>query len=132
MLVQFGSYDICDGTLAGGVAVSQLRVRGDRLYDFVLPVDNVDATLLDRITTTTDISFIVQRTHASQQASEEFILSLDSSLPASGTVTLTTTGPSPTTRVIPNGFLLDHELIDEHGCTTFHQYHLTGGPPVAP
>ena len=132
MLISIGSYDICDGTLTGGVAVSDLRLKADRLFDFVVPIGDVDCLLFDRVITTTDATFIVKRTHASRTASEAFILQLDSNIPTTGTVTFTTTGPSPDTRVIPNGFLLDHSLIQEDGATTYHQYHISGGPPVAP
>jgi hypothetical protein len=131
MLVSIGTYDICDGTLTGGVAVSELRLKADRLFDFVVPIGEVDCTLFDRVITTTDVTFIVKLTHASKKASEVFILQLDTNIPTTGTVTFTTTGPSPDTRVIPNGFVLDHSLIQEQGATTFHQYHIVGGPPVA-
>ena len=132
MLVSIGAYDICDGTLAGGVAVSDLRLKSDRLFDWVVPIGDVDVLLLDRINSKTDVTFIVKRTHASKLLSEQFILQLDANLPTSGTVTFTTTGPSPATRVIPNGFILDHSLVGEYGATTFHQYHVVGGPPSAP
>lgn len=132
MLVSIGSYEICNGTLSGGVAISDLRLRSDRLFDFVVPVGDVDCTLIDRITSVIDLIFAVSRTHSSQALSEQFILQQDTLLPTSGTITFTTTGPSPDTRLIPMGFIVDHQLIDEHGCTTIHQYHITGGPPVAP
>ena len=133
MLVSIGRYEICDGTLAGGVAVSDLRVVGDRLYEFAVPVgDGGDPVMFDRITTTTDLTFTVKRTFANKPTCEKFILQLDTILPSTGTVTFTTTGPSPVTRVIPNGFVLDHSLVGEYGATAWHQYHIIGGPPVAP
>lgn len=132
MLVSIGGYDICDGTLSGGVAVSDLRLKSDRLFEFVVPVGNVDALLFDRVNSKTDFTFTVARTHSDTATSEAFILQLDNALPVSGAVTLTTTGPTPATRVIENGYLVDHELIAETGATTLHQYHIIGGPPVAP
>jgi hypothetical protein len=129
MLVSIGAYDICDGTLAGGVAISDLRPANTRLFDVVVPLDN-DVTLFDRTNTTCDLTLTVARTHASLQDSEQFILQLDNNLPTSGAVTFTTTGPTPTTRTIPNGFIVSHELIQEQGSTTFHQYRIVGGPPV--
>src|SRR6267154_4147489 len=131
MLVSIGAYDICDGTLTGGVAVSELRLKADRLFDFVVPIGEVDCTLFDRVITTTDVTFIVKLTHGSKKLSEVFILQLDTIIPTSGTVTFTTTGPSPDSRVITNGFVLDHSLLEETGATTYHQYHIVGGPPVA-
>lgn len=131
MLVSIGTYDICDGTLAGGVAVSDLRVKADRLYDFVIPVGDDNPNLFDRVNTTARYTFVVKRTFASKVLAEQFILTLDNNLPASGTVTFTTTGPDPVTRTIPNGFVTDHALLDETGATVWHQYSITGGPPVA-
>jgi len=130
MLVSIGSYDLCDGTLAGGVAISDLHPTNNRLFDVVTPVDDSDVTLFDRVNTTCDISLIVKRTFSTKAIAEKFILQLDANLPTSGTVTFTTTGPTPTTRTIPNGFIVDHELLQEQGATTFHQYHIVGGPPV--
>ncbi len=132
MLVSIGTYDICDGTLAGGVAISDLRLKSDRLFEFVVPIGDLDLQSFDRINSKTDLTFIVKRTFGSQAIAETFILQQDALLPSSGTVTLTTTGPSPDTRVIESGVLLDHSLIAESGATTFHQYHIGGGPPVAP
>lgn len=132
MLVSIGSYAICDGTLPGGVAISDLRLTGDRIWDFVVPVGDVDAILFDRVNTTCDLTFTVKRTFPGKATAEKFILQQDTLLPVSGTVTITTTGPTPATRVIPNGFIVDHALVAEQGATTFHQYHIVGGAPVAP
>jgi hypothetical protein len=131
MLVSIGSYSICDGTLTGGVAVSELRLRLDRLFDFVVPIGDVDSTLLDRVNSTLDASFTVKRTFSDVRAAEKFILQLDATLPVSGTVTFTTTGTGAFTRTIPDGFIVDHALLLENGATCFHQYHLIGGPPVS-
>lgn len=132
MLVSIGAYDICDGTLAGGVAVSDLRLRADRLYDFAVPVGDADPIMFDRVNMTLDVLFTVKRTFANKPTAEKFILQLDTILPTSGTVTFETTGPGAFTRVIPQGFILDHFLIGEYGATTFHQYHIVGGQPVSP
>ena len=70
MLVSIGTYDICDGTLAGGVAVSDLRLLADRLFEFVVPVSDFDSLTLDRVNTTCDITFTVKRTFASKSAAE--------------------------------------------------------------
>lgn len=131
MLVSIGSYEICDGTLAGGVAISDLRLSGDRLFELVIPVGDADSTMFDRVTTTIEFVFLVKRTFTSKATAEKFILQLDSALPTTGEVTITTTGPTPATRIIPNAFVMDHTLILESGATLFHQYHITGGPPVA-
>ena len=132
MLVSIGTYEICNGTLAGGLAISELRLRADRLFDFAVPVGDVDSILFDRINTICDFSFTVKRTFDSKATAEKFIVQLDSTLPTSGTVTITTTGPTPATREIPNGFVVDHELVQETGATLFIQYHIMGGAPVVP
>ena len=130
MLVSIGTYDLCDGTIAGGVAISDLHPTNNRLFDVVTPLDDSDVTLFDRVNTTCDISLIVKRTFSTKATAEKFILQLDAALPISGAVTFTTTGPTPSTRTIPNGFIVDHELLQENGATLFHQYHIIGGPPV--
>lgn len=130
MLISIGSYEICDGTLAGGVAISDLRPTNNRLFDVVVPLDDSDTTLFDRVNTTCDLTLTVKRTFSSVANAEQFIVQLDTNLPTSGTVTFTTTGPSPVTRTIPNGAIVDHELIRQQGATTFHNYHIIGGPPV--
>lgn len=132
MLVSIGSYALCDGTLTGGVAISDLRLTADRLYDFVVPVGDVAAILFDRVNATCDFMFTVKRTFPGKATAEKFILQQDTLLPVSGTVTITTTGPSPATRTIPNGFIVDHALVEENGATTIHQYHIIGGAPVTP
>ena len=130
MLVKIGSYDICNGTLSGGVAVSDLHANVERLYDFVVPLGDQDSILFDRVNAKLDFTFTVKRVFPDKPTAEKFITQLDTILPTSGTVTITTTGPSPTTRTIPNGFILDHTLLMESGATCFHEYHIVGGAPV--
>ena len=130
MLISIGDYELCNGTLAGGVAISDLRPTANRLFDVVTPLDDNDVTLFDRVNTTCDITLTVARTFSNKDTAEKFILQLDTNLPTSGAVTFTTTGPTPTTRVIPNGAIVDHSLVMEQGATTFHQYHIIGGPAV--
>ncbi len=132
MLISIGAYEICDGTLAGGVAISDLRLKSDRLFEFVVPIGDVDCQLFDRVNSKTDLTVTIKRVWASKNVSDAFILQLDENLPTSGTVTLTTTGPTPDTRVIETGYVTDHSLIEQDGATTIHQYHIVGGPPVAP
>ena len=130
MLISIGAYDICDGTLAGGVAISDLRPANNRLFDVVVPLDDSDVILFDRRMMICDLTLTVKRTHSSLATAEQFIVQLDTNLPTSGTVTFTTTGPSAVTRKVPMGSIVDHALIQEQGATTFHQYHIIGGPPV--
>jgi len=130
MLVSIGTYEICDGTLAGGVAISDLHPTNNRLFDIVTPLDDSDVTLFNRVTTTCDITLTIKRTFSTKATAEKFILQLDSLIPVVGAVTFTTTGPTPQTRVIPQGFIVAHALLMEQGATLFHQYHIIGGAPV--
>ncbi len=130
MLVSIGSYSLCNGTPAGGVAVSDLRIRGDRLFEFVVPIGDIASTMIDRFNTTIDLLFTVKRTFNDVRTAEKFILQLDTLIPESGTINFTTTGPSGFTRQIPNGYVVDHSLVMESGASAWHQYHIIGGPPV--
>src|SRR5689334_8053472 len=104
MLVTIGTYSLCDGTLAGGVAISDLHPVNTRLFDSFVPLDDNDVTLLDRINTTCDLTLTIKRTFSTKATAEKFILQLDTVLPTSGSITFTTTGPTPQTRIIPNGY----------------------------
>jgi hypothetical protein len=132
MLISIGSYAICDGTLAGGVAIGQLRFGVDRLIEIVEPIYSAETDpnitypiLFDRKNRKTSITFTVQRTHASAGAAELFIASLDSSLPSTGNVILefTTTG---TDWHIPKGKVINHSST-QLGATTTTTYTIVGG-----
>ncbi len=126
MLVSIGAYDLCDGTLTGGVAISDLRLNIERGFDVVIPVDEVSPVLLDRFTSKSDLSFTIKRVHADLDASEDFIIELEETLPRSGSVKLVSS--DGTIRYIPNGFVVAHNLIQQIGATTFHEYRIVGGP----
>jgi hypothetical protein len=130
MLVSIGAYNICDGTRSNGVALSELRLTGDRKFDVVDPLGQIIPIALDRIGRATDVSFQVKRSHGSLGAAEDFILGLESAIPATGTISVTTTGPSPATVTIPNGAIVEHSLVLHQGATTFHQYRIIGGAPM--
>ena len=124
MLVSIGAYDICDGTLAGGVAIGQLRFGVDRQIEVVVQINATDPEMFDRGGRKTSITFTVQRTHADAGAAELFIASLDSSLPSSGNVVLEfTTG---TDWHIPKGKVINHNST-QLGATTTTTYTIVGG-----
>ena len=132
MLVSIGGYALCDGTLSGGVAISALTVKSDRLIESVvqLPTSPPEATaLFMRSPQSADYTLTIVRTHDSTPAAELFILDLDNNVPDSGDIIVTTTGPSASSYSIPNGALLSHELMQQLGATTWHQYHIQGGSP---
>lgn len=124
---------MCDGTLGGGVAVSELRLRLDRLFEVVIPVDQVSPELFDRTCRKCDITFSVRRVHADAAAAETFLLALEDNLPDNGEIKIGTDFDSPTDyRVIPNGYVTDYQLLQYIGASTLHQYHIVGGPPQTP
>ncbi len=141
MLVKIGSYTLCDGTLTGGVAISDLRVNQTRTVDTAVVLatglsgsgtqsDRVSIVNYDRDCRPCAYSFEVKRIHSSVDAAEQFILELDDSIPYldTATVTVTTTGPSEDSFVIPNAKVQTHELLQQLGSMTVHSYTLIGGP----
>jgi hypothetical protein len=130
MVVSIGAYSICDGTRSNGVALSELRLASDRKFDVVDPLRQILPVAIDRVGRLTDATFQVKRVHASLGAAEDFILGLESAIPAIGTITVTTTGPTPVTVTIPNGAVVEHDLVQEQGATTVHQYRIIGGAPM--
>lgn len=128
MLVSIGAYDICNGTLAGGVAIGQARIQLDRSFDVVISIDDIDPTLFDRICHKVTFTFTVQRTHDNAGACEGFILDLDGNLPSTGAVKLTPTA-SVSYRYIPNGFVINHQS-QQNGATSTTTYTIVGGQPT--
>ncbi len=82
-------------------------------------------TTYDRGTRAGNLSFTVQRTHASIKASELFIGNHENLVPQSGVVKLTTEGGS--IAFMANGFVIDIQLVQEIGSTTKHSYQIVGG-----
>ncbi len=140
MLVKVGSYELCDGTLPGGVAISDLRVSNRHVFDEVIPIDTlppitpedvISPIIFDRICAIANITFLVKRVHADLSAAEEFILELDSNIPEGiENVVFTTTSPSSSTVTIPNGVVTEHSLQEHEGAVTIHQYTIAGGAPA--
>jgi hypothetical protein len=123
MLVSIGAYNICDGTLSGGVAISGLSLGVARGFEVVRTLAALNPQTYDRVNRVTTASFHVYRTHASADAAEAFIMGLDASLPSTGTVTFT----RPTGSVsMPNGVVTSHQS-SQQGSTTTTQYTITGG-----
>ncbi len=128
MLVTIGSYDICDGSLSGGVAVGQARVQMDRVFDVVVPIAELNPVLFDRVCRKLTFTFMVQVAHATADACELFLLDLDSSLPSTGTVKITPTN-SVDYRYVPNGFVINHQSSNI-GAMSTTQYTIVGGQPT--
>lgn len=136
MLISIGFYDLCDGTISGGIAATNLRLRFTRGIEVVQGLGDAVPQTYDRGTRTIDLSFTVARVHSSIKESEVFIAKHDDVIPNTGVVALTTTGGE--VAFIVNGILTEMHLISQIGATTFHSYRITGGvftgiqpPPVA-
>src|SRR6266446_5111517 len=113
MQVSIGDYNICDGTLSGGVAVSDLRHSVERTFDVVLPLVAADAVrpspiLFDRLTSKMEFTFTVKVCHGTLVISEAFILILEFILPRTGTIKLITN--DGTTLNMANGRVLGFQL----------------------
>jgi len=126
MLISIGSFDFCDGTLSGGFAAGDLRLRFTRGIDVVQQLGTIAPATYDRGTRTSNLSFSVQRVHASIRASELYIGNHEHLVPQSGAVKLTTAAGT-NVFVLGNAFVTDIQLVEEIGATTKHSYRIVGG-----
>ncbi len=130
MLCSIGSYFLADGTLANGFSLSGLRFRITRIFDVVIPIGEVSPVLYDRNKRRADISFNVQRVHASIKDAENYINVHEATVPRTGDIKLYVSVYGITTStpvaLVVNGSLLSQELVREIGATTEHHYEITG------
>ncbi len=128
MTVDIADYSICDGTLSGGVALSDMRSLINRSIEVVLPLGEAVPVTYDRQGRTSHFTFQVKRVHADAEACEAFIMTLDANLPSEGTITITLNGGTETVQ-IQNGKVLSHQS-SELGATSITDYVIAGGPPI--
>ncbi len=126
MLISIGEYDLCDGTFAGGVAASDLRLRFTRGIEVVQPLGEDDPVTFDRGTRRLDLSFTIHRNHASIKDAELFIGNHENAVPQTGAIKLTI-GIFGINQFIISGFLVSIQLIQQIGSTTSHNYKIVGG-----
>ncbi len=136
MLCSIGSYFLADGTLANGFSLSGLRFRITRIFDVVIPIGEVSPVLYDRNKRRADISFNVQRVHASIKDAENYINVHEATVPRTGDIKLWVSvygivSSTPVALVV-NGSLLSQELVKEIGSFTEHHYEITGSLLFAP
>ena len=132
MLCTINDVYLADDTVSGGFALTNLRLRMQRVFDVVTPLETLDPVLLDRNKRRVDISFSVCRVHASIKAAEEYIADHDQFIPRTGDVKLITMGTETVIALIVNGALLNHELTRYIGKYTEHAYRIAGSPIFAP
>ncbi len=128
MTVTIGDYSLCDGTLAGGVALSDMRLLVNRSTDVVLPLGEPLPITYDRHGRTSHFTFTVKRVHSSAEVCDQFIVTLDAALPSLGTVMITLNGGTENTS-LQNGKVLSHQS-SQIGATSMTDYVLVGGPPL--
>lgn len=132
MLCKINDFQLADGTISGGFALSGLRLRMQRVADMVIELGELNPTPLDRNKRKADISFTIDRIHATIGDAEAYILDHDSTVPRTGDVKLIVSvyGIVATTpyALIVNGAVISHELAVQYGKFTRHNYHIMGAP----
>ncbi len=126
MLVSIRDFAFCDGTLSGGFAATDFRLRFVRVFDVVVPLRQTLPVPIDRLIRQSDITFTVKRVHASVKVAEQYIELHERLIPQSGAIKITSTG-GVTVKYVENGQLLSHVLTSYIGATTTHAYHIQGG-----
>lgn len=132
MLCSINNFLLADGTISGGVALSNLRLTITRYFDVVIPLGELDPVPLDRNKRRANVSFNVSRVHASIKDSETYILDHDTTVPRTGDAKLIVSVEGITTNIpyalIINGALVSWELVSYIGSKTEHAYTITGAP----
>jgi hypothetical protein len=118
-------FQLADGTMAGGVALSQVNFEVQRVFDVVVALGELNPVLFDRGVRRTIVDFQVARIHASLEAAEFYILDHDALIPSSGLVQFTASNGS--IRNLLNATLFSHQRIGIFGKATLHSYHIEGG-----
>ena len=132
MQCTINDFALTDETISGGVALTNLRLRMQRIFDVVIPLATLDPVPFDRNKRRVDISFTVQRVHSTIKAAEEYITDHDALIPRTGDVKLITMGTETVVALVVNGALLNHELVRQIGKFTEHSYRISGSPIFAP
>jgi hypothetical protein len=129
MLVSIGTFQLCDGTRTGGVGVTRLRFRVQRKLQVAELFRGEEIETFDRGNRETTALFEVSRTFPTQEAADVYILQHEDTIPSSGIVTFTAFQPNgqKVVRYLADGKVRTHELVEQIGVTTRHQYTIIGG-----
>jgi hypothetical protein len=129
MLVSIGNFQLCDGTREGGVGTTRLRFRVDRKIQAqeIFRADQI--VTFDRGNRKTTATFEVTRTFATQDDADVYVLEHEETIPSTGVVTFTAFQPNgqKVVRYLAGGKIDTHELLEQIGVTTRHQYTIVGG-----
>jgi len=129
MLVSIGTFQLCDGTRSGGVGVTRLHFRVTRKIQLAELFRGAEVETFDRGNRETTATFEVSRTFPTQEAADVYVLQHESTLPSSGIVTFTAFQPNgqKVVRFLADGKVRLHQLVEQIGVTTRHQYIIIGG-----
>jgi len=129
MLISIGTYALCDGTRTGGVGTTRLRFRVSRKLQ-IQEIFRADQVItFDRGNRQTTATFEITRTFATQDEADVFVLEHEETVPSSGLVSFTAFMPNgqKVVRYLAGGKIEQHELTEQIGVTTRHQYTIVGG-----
>jgi hypothetical protein len=129
MLVSIGTFQLCDGTRSGGVGVTRLHFRVTRKIQLAELFRGPEVETFDRGNRETTVTFEVFRTFPTQEAADVYVLQHEGTLPSSGIVTFTAFQPNgqKVVRYLADGKVRLHQLVEQIGVTTRHQYIIIGG-----
>lgn len=129
MLVSIGTFKLCDGTREGGVGVTRLKFHVDRKIQVQEVFRAEEVITFDRGNRRTTASFEVSRTFPTQEEADVYVLTHEDTLPSSGMVAFTAVQPNgqKVVRYLAGGKVARHELVEQIGVTTRHQYTIVGG-----
>ncbi len=120
------SYNITSGDSVTNIALDNLRLSVQRIYDIVVPIGGALPVPTRMKVTKSTVDFVVTRVHGSAGAAELFLLAHNSDIPTSGPIRLISSNGS-TEKFLVNARLTVNQLNSEEGATTIHAYHIEGG-----
>jgi hypothetical protein len=129
MLVSIGTFNLCDGTREGGVGTTRLRFRVRRKIQVQELFRADQVSTFDRGNRETTATFEITRTFPTQEEADVYVLEHEDTIPSSGLVAFTAFQPNgqKVVRFLAGGKVQNHELIEQIGVTTRHQYTIVGG-----
>lgn len=129
MLVSIGTYQLCDGSRSGGVGLTRLRFRVQRKIQVAELFRGEEVDTFDRGNRETTVTFEISRTFPTQDAADVYVLQHEDTVPSSGIVTFTAfqANGQKVVRYLADGKVRVHELVEQIGVTTRHQYTIIGG-----